>query len=222
MKSELPSNPIDSLASSQDTKLNQEQTKIYSYVMPWDSGLAPNPFFNVCTLALCKPIIRRLAQKGDWVLGISEANDGYRLIYTMLIAATLSFAEYWEDGRYQNKKPDLKSNQQILKVGDNIYESIDEKYQQHHSMHSNPDGSTCLKHYERDLGKNNLNARVLIAEEFYYFGRSKKVLPENLNSFVRGRGHRVESNPQVLTRFRKWLEKQEPGKHDHPQIGNWT
>lgn len=203
--------------------MNKESSpKIYSYVMPWDSGLAPNPFFNFCTLALCKPVLRRVAKKGEWVVGVSEAKDGYRLIYSMLVSATLSFAEYWEDNRFQVKKPDMQSKQQILKVGDNIYEPSDNFYRQHHSMHSNPDGSVCPRHYHRDLGENNTNARVLIADEFYYFGRSRKALPDQLNNFVRGRGHRVENNPQALTSLRRWLEKYQPGRNDYPTLGNWA
>lgn len=32
---------------------------LFSYVVETDSGFAPNPFFGVCTLARCKPSIRR-------------------------------------------------------------------------------------------------------------------------------------------------------------------
>ena len=42
---------------------------IYSYVVARDYGFAPNPFYGCCTLATCKPIIRRMAQVGDWVIG---------------------------------------------------------------------------------------------------------------------------------------------------------
>ena len=32
---------------------------LFSYVVATDSGFAPNPFFGLCTLACCKPAIRR-------------------------------------------------------------------------------------------------------------------------------------------------------------------
>ena len=32
---------------------------IYEYVMTDDTGFAPNPFYGICTLACCKPVIRR-------------------------------------------------------------------------------------------------------------------------------------------------------------------
>ena len=42
---------------------------VYSYVLTYDGGFAPNPFFDVCTLATCKPRIRFKAQVNDLILG---------------------------------------------------------------------------------------------------------------------------------------------------------
>jgi hypothetical protein len=39
--------------------------KLYSYCIPVDDGAAPNPFWDICTLVICKPVIRRTAQIGD-------------------------------------------------------------------------------------------------------------------------------------------------------------
>ena len=41
---------------------------LYSYIVSYDHGNAPNPDFNICTLAICKPVIRRCAKVGDIVL----------------------------------------------------------------------------------------------------------------------------------------------------------
>ena len=43
----------------------------YSYVIKRDFGFAPNPFGEFCTLATCKPVIRKVANVNDWVFGIS-------------------------------------------------------------------------------------------------------------------------------------------------------
>ncbi|WP_171031592.1 hypothetical protein [Eubacterium sp. BSD2780061688b_171218_H5] len=32
---------------------------VYEYVMKCDTGFAPNPFYGTCTLACCKPRIRK-------------------------------------------------------------------------------------------------------------------------------------------------------------------
>lgn len=37
----------------------RKERKLYAYKMTHDTGFAPNPYFGVCTLACCKPRIRR-------------------------------------------------------------------------------------------------------------------------------------------------------------------
>src|SRR5262249_55154673 len=46
---------------------------LFSYCIPYDFGSAPNPFWGLCTLAICKPDIRRTANVGDWVVGTGSA-----------------------------------------------------------------------------------------------------------------------------------------------------
>jgi hypothetical protein len=61
--------------------------RLFSYVVRYDKGFAPNLFWNYCTLATCKPGIRRKAEVGDWVVGTgSKENVGIgKLIYAMKI-----------------------------------------------------------------------------------------------------------------------------------------
>lgn len=49
--------------------------KLYSYVLRYDDGAAPNPFWGTCTLTICKPDIRRKASVGDWVIGTGSKNS---------------------------------------------------------------------------------------------------------------------------------------------------
>jgi len=79
--------------------------KLYSYVVMHDTGFAPNPFFGYCTLACCKPEIRRSAQKGDWVVGLTPKAKGNRIVYFMRVDDVMeSFADYWADRRFGVKK----------------------------------------------------------------------------------------------------------------------
>jgi hypothetical protein len=48
---------------------SNEISSLYSYVVRSDSGFAPNPFGEYCTLACCKPQIRKRARVGDWIVG---------------------------------------------------------------------------------------------------------------------------------------------------------
>ena len=48
---------------------------LFTYCIPIDDGAAPNPYWGICTLVICKPVIRRVANVGDWVVGIGSKNS---------------------------------------------------------------------------------------------------------------------------------------------------
>src|SRR5690606_6790808 len=78
----------------------------YSYVVSRDFGFAPNPFCGICTLATCKPNIRKIAEIGDWIFGISPSikNKGNHLLFGMKVSKKITYNEYWESEEYQSKK----------------------------------------------------------------------------------------------------------------------
>lgn len=98
----------------------------YSYKMVRDYGFAPNPFHGFCTLANCKPTIRKGAQINDWIIGTGSKGMGYinRLIYIMQVSEKITFQEYWENEKFQRKKPILNGSRAQLH-GDNIYHKLD-------------------------------------------------------------------------------------------------
>ena len=69
----------------------------FMYVVKVDSGFSPNPLGGVCTLACCKPTIRKNANVGDWVIGTSPSPDAGRLIYAMRVTRGLTFDMYFDD-----------------------------------------------------------------------------------------------------------------------------
>ena len=80
--------------------------KLYSHVVKHDTGLAPNPFHGFCTSAVCTPSHAKARLKvGDWLIGNSQKKDGHRLVYAMQLCDVLSMNEYFQDSRFQNKKP---------------------------------------------------------------------------------------------------------------------
>ena len=89
---------------------------MFSYKLDHDYGLAPNPFGGYCTLAVCKSAIRsnKNLQIGDWIIGTGSAKlkNLYHLIYAMRLEEKITFQNYWEDERFQYKKP--KSQRGIL------------------------------------------------------------------------------------------------------------
>ena len=96
--------------------------RLFSYVVARDYGFAPNPFFGHCTLATCKPKIRKAAVAGDWVVGTGSRTSGREgfLVYAMRISEVMSFNDYWADPRFRRKKPNLRGSKKQA-FGDNIY-----------------------------------------------------------------------------------------------------
>jgi len=72
---------------------------LFTYTIPIDDGAAPNPFRGMCSLAICKPGIRRAAKKGDWVAGLGSKNAhcgdlSRRLVYAMHVDEVVSLEDY--------------------------------------------------------------------------------------------------------------------------------
>lgn len=156
---------------------------VFSYVVRYDSGFAPNPFYGYCTLATCKPDIRNSASIGDWVVG-SGSNDrsvrrGGYLVYAMRITEILTFDAYSSDPRFGPKKP-YRTGSRKQSCGDNIYFRADPSspWQQRDSFHSRSDGHANTDHIKRDTGVN----RVLISEDYVYFGGQGPLFPDDLAS----------------------------------------
>ena len=91
--------------------LIEPNSHLYVYIITRDFGFAPNPFHGRCTLATCKPGIRKSAKVGDWVLGVGGANlksVKHKCILLMKVTEKISFNEYWHDARFSIKKPARK------------------------------------------------------------------------------------------------------------------
>ncbi|MDG4674800.1 hypothetical protein P9A16_27105 [Shinella sp. 838] len=164
---------------------------VYMYVVARDFGFAPNPFHGVCTLATCKPVVRRMAKTDDWVIGMGGAKlDAVgRSIFAMQVTETLSFNEYWADPRFRDKRP-VRNGSRVMMLGDNIYRQEDGNWRQLDSHHSRPDGTPDLHNIGTDTGTD----RVLVSEHFFYFGRSAPEVPKAILDeigYTNLRGHRV-------------------------------
>lgn len=173
--------------------------KLYSYVIPRDYGFAPNPYFNYCTLATCKPRIRRCAQIGDWVSAYGAARTSLheKLVVLLQIGEILTFDEYWEDVRFKSKRPVFNKGM-IYMYGDNIYHHVGEEWVQEPSHHSLEDGSINYANLNRDIQTD----RVLIATEFYYFGNNAIDIPQKFDKLIgRGRNHTVCRDESIIEEF---------------------
>ena len=94
--------------------VHAKNMKVYSYVVARDFGFAPNPFHGFCTLATCKPVIRKKAEIGDIIIGIGSGaqNSAYsgRMIYAMIVSEILTYDQYWIDSRFQGQHRTKSTN----------------------------------------------------------------------------------------------------------------
>lgn len=173
--------------------LISENSRLFTYAVTRDLGFAPNPFYGFCTLATCKPRLRRSAKVGDWVMGVGGSEMGElrrKCIYLMEVSEILSFDEYWNDERFRLKKP-VRNGSRVQALGDNIYHH-DEKgeWVQSDSHHSLPDGSLHEGNLNTDTATTD---KVLVSEKFIYFGA--KARDVDLNSI----GHHQRIRDYTVT-----------------------
>lgn len=190
--------------------------RVYLYILAADGGFAPNPFFNWCSLACCKPAIRRRAKPGDWVVGLTAKSDDHRLAYAMRVDQALTFSQYWADPRFERKRPRRdKCASRQERHGDNCYE---------------PTGRYGFRqlpgdHYDNANGRENLRAkrcdlggkRVLVANRFSYFGAEAISIPEHLDFPRPARYNRVLLPGPAQRALIEWLESLPPGRHGYPK-----
>lgn len=186
--------------------------KLHSYVVRYDSGFAPNPFYGYCTLATCKPSIRKAASIDDWLVGCGS-NDktvrrGGHLVYAMRVTEALDFRTYDSDPRFLMKVP-YRTGSRKQSCGDNIYFRGTDGAQwiQRDSFHSRPDGTPNPEHVERDTKVD----RVLISEDFVYFGGYGPEFPDVLRNFrgqdvcKTGIGSTSFVDQELISQFVRWI-----------------
>jgi len=180
---------------------------VFSYVVEHDLGFAPNPFHGVCTLACCKPKIRKKAEVGDFILGTGATRPGLlgNLTYWMRVDEILTFDDYWDDRRFRRKKPIMHGTTH-LRYGDNIYHRNGRPtYCQEDSFHSLEDGSLSLGDLQRDTGWTD---KVLVGHDFAYWGRKGVPLPDDHKCFVKkGPGHKQTFSDEQIATLMAWLSE---------------
>lgn len=178
--------------------------KLYRYVIVRDFGFAPNPYFGYCTLATCKPKIRNKGEIGDWIaaFGGSGTPVHKKLVCLMKVSEVLSFDEYWNDKRFIDKKPSFNKSMKYC-YGDNIYHhDKNGEWRQENSHHSLEDGSMNIKNFKKDTSAD----KVLICNEFRYFGDNALSIPEEYSSLICSQiNHLVETNEDLINSFTEWV-----------------
>jgi hypothetical protein len=176
--------------------------KLSAYIVRSDTGFSPNPFGRVCTLACCKPAIRRNAEAGDIIIGTGSVRSGLsgHLIYAMRVGAVLPYETYWR--RYPSKRPSPQTP--ATQRGDNIW---------HHDSFGNWCGVPDAMHGEQAQRRDVSGQNVLVSSEFYYFGGDAIRIPDEFRRVVATtQGHKNTYDLDLITRFWQWIEGTAPNR----------
>ena len=178
--------------------------RLYSYCLRYDDGAAPNPYWDLCTLVICKPAIRRAAEIGDWLVGLGSANSpmgdvSNSVVYAMQITDKMTMLDYdlFCTSRKRDKIPNFRSPDYRRRMGDCIYD---------YSMGDPPKlrwGIHREENRERDLS----GKYALLSEHFYYFGDRPVQLPVDLYPVIHAtQGHKSDANQPYVAPFIEWID----------------
>jgi Nucleotide modification associated domain 2 len=183
----------------------EDMPRLYTYCIPFDDGAAPNPYWGVCTLAICKPVVRRTAKEGDWIVGtgskktLTGNNFSGCVVYAMEVTKVLLMEDYdaWTKTELPEKIPDVSNRDPRRRVGDSIYDFSHDSPKQRKGVHEEGNRIT-------DLGGKN----VLLSRNIFYFGNKPEPLPPKLAPIIhQTQGHKVDVNQKYLGDFLDWLNE---------------
>lgn len=189
--------------SGEFREIFRDMPRLFSYTMPIDDGAAPNPFHGMCSLAICKPAIRRVARQGDWIagLGSQKAPSGDlsgHLVYAMHVEQVLTLEEYDRQAptSWPHRIPNIHSINLWDRLGDCIYD-----YSKKGDVRQRPS-----VHGEKNMSIDIKGGNVLISRDFYYWGSHAILLPDYLRPIMHQRqGHRSTSNNPYFEAFVSWV-----------------
>jgi hypothetical protein len=174
--------------------------RLFTNVLRYDEHKAPNPYWGTCTLAICKPAIRRAAGVGDWVVGVGAEEFGLsgRVVYAMRVTGKMTMREYdaFTKASLRGKIPSFRAKDRRRRFGDSIYDFSQDPPRQRPGVHERTET-------ERDLG----GGYVLLSTDFVYFGSegAPELDADLLPIAAVGRGHRANLNDPYVGRFAEWL-----------------
>jgi hypothetical protein len=178
--------------------------RIYLYKMVADDGGAPCVVRGLLSLAICKPMIRARAQKGDVIFGFAanslNRDRRNRLIYAAKVTKTLPNGEYYKTSHYSGRN-------------DRIYRFQSGRFTlRHNARYHLKKGD--LNHDLGEARRGYRRARVLLSDDFRYFGvRATDEYRAKFREVGRAierlaRGHRVHHSAALyrkLHEMKDWL-----------------
>lgn len=159
-----------------------------TYTVTTDSGLAPNPFWGWCSMAVCTPNHQNVdLETGSWLVGFLSSRRNNRLLYAMRVSETIDRDAYFRDQRFARKRP-LMAGSWEQRCGDNIYWEDEVRWRRLENPHHDPSM----------LEQDTKNRSVFLAEQFYYFGDRAPETPDRFRPLIHVRGCK-RAHPTTLS-----------------------
>lgn len=174
-------------------------SRIFRYVLATDNGMAPCSAGGTLTLATCKPVIRRSAQPGDWVMGFypGTAQRGL-LAWAGRVIRSVDVGDYEREFR---GRPDAIYRRTR---GGGFRRLV-------------PSYHPTVEQFYKDTTQPVL---VFDPAATWYFGNRPQMLPKELMHLAAGgQGHRVNGRVEGdLDVMVDWLRRlAAPGVHGQPR-----
>lgn len=171
--------------------------RICTYIINTDKGFAPNPFWGYCTLSVCTPNhMGANLDNGDWIAGFLGKNRGHKFVYAMEISEKLNLTEYFQDSRFQLKKPNLDGDWKE-RCGDNFYSQNEDGFWTQHRNRFHIGEAAKLQDIR--------NPTMFLAERFWYLGKSAMTPPEKFQLMFGGIEIRVNHPEELFDKFKHWV-----------------
>jgi hypothetical protein len=133
--------------------MSASESDIYVYKIVVDNGGAPCVRNNLLSLALCKPKIRKTAEKGSVIFGFGGKEYEERLIYIARVTHKLEGTAYYRQRKYA-RRPDCiyraENRRPVLKTTAEYHRNSD--------------------HRKKDVGLRFEKGFVLLSKDFRYLG----------------------------------------------------
>lgn len=175
--------------------------RIWRYVLATDAGMAPCVDNNMLTLSCCKPMIRKHAIPGDWVIAVAPKQCGIgRVAYVGHISEILSLGEY--ERRFRGRRDAIYR----AKPGAMGEELVALRKDYHEDERSRA----------RDRGGKN----ALIFDPFWYWGGTgipaRGEIADLAHYFVGQTTKR--STDETIAQLKEWVHMvSKPGIHGRPR-----
>lgn len=176
--------------------------RIWRYVLAHDGGRAPCIDGAMLTLCCCKPIIRKNAEVGDWVVGLAPKRFG-----TGLVAWAGRVSRVMPMGAYAEQYPDRQDAiYRVTAIAADGNEMLDHVGGHYHNIAK-----------QRSTDASGLHC--LIFSPFWYFGHQARTLPMNLLGLTHYHvGQTAQgSNPGLEQQLKAWLEQWPAGVSGRPR-----